>query len=122
MLTHFQREVVMSPHASILCLALVAAMTSAGAATEASGTQASPSNEANAGRPSLAALLDASRTKNTIPALAAVATRADGVLEIAVSGIRRQGKPEAVGPEDLFHIGSNGKAMTATLIGILVEK
>ena len=52
----------------------------------------------------------------------AVATRAGGVLEIAVSGVRRQGKPDAVGAEDLFHLGSNTKAMTATLIGILVEK
>src|SRR5262249_20400973 len=57
-----------------------------------------------------------------IPALAAVATRADAVLEIAASGIRRDGRPDPVTAEDLFHLGSNTKAMTATLIGILVEE
>src|SRR5262245_31142455 len=74
------------------------------------------------GRPALSALLDDARAKNEIPALAAVATRADAVLEIAASGIRRQGRPDRVTPQDLFHIGSNTKAMTATLVAILVEQ
>jgi CubicO group peptidase (beta-lactamase class C family) len=112
----------MSPKVSILCIALFAAIPSARAAMDARSAEASPPRDATADRPSLAVLLEAARTKSAVPALAAVATRADGVLEIAVAGIRRHGKPDPVSSEDLFHIGSNGKAMTATLLGILVEK
>lgn len=73
-------------------------------------------------RPALEPLLQDACAKNTIPAMAAMATRADGILEIAASGFRHHGRPDRVRPGDLFHLGSNTKAMTATLIGILVEE
>ena len=66
-------------------------------------------------------LLDASRTRHKIPGMVLVATRGDEVLDIAVSGVRRQGDPERISPNDLFHIGSNAKAITATVLAMRVE-
>lgn len=37
------------------------------------------------------------------------------------AGVRRQGLPHEVTVDDLIHIGSNGKAMTATMLAVLVE-
>ena len=71
---------------------------------------------------SLADLLDQVRALHKIPALAAVATRKDSVLEIAVAGVRHDGEPGLVAPTDRFHIGSNVKAMTATVLAMLVEQ
>ncbi len=45
----------------------------------------------------------------------------DGV-EIAVAGVRAVGSPEAVEVDDLWHIGSDTKSMTATLVARLVEQ
>ena len=101
----------------MLCLALVMTAPSVGQEMHPpSGVQ--PATEA----PPLRTLLEESRAQHKIPALAAVATRADNVLEIAVAGVRREANPDQVTPEDRFHIGSNAKAMTATLIAILIEQ
>lgn len=50
-----------------------------------------------------------------------VATRGDAVLEIAAVGVRRDGAPDRVTSSDRFHIGSDVKAMTATMLATLVE-
>src|SRR5215510_1386345 len=102
----------MSRRAPIILVLALAIAASSAVATEA---PAPP-------RPALEAVLEDSRAKHEIPSLVAIATRADEVLEIAASGIRREGKPDRVTPKDLFHIGSNTKAMTATLVAILVEQ
>jgi CubicO group peptidase (beta-lactamase class C family) len=51
-----------------------------------------------------------------------VATRGDAMLELVVVGVRRSGAPDLVTPADRFHIGSDAKAMTATMLATLVEK
>ncbi len=51
----------------------------------------------------------------------AVGVLRDGRVEIAVGGFRIAGQEVAVGADDLWHIGSNAKAMTATLVARLVE-
>ncbi|MGL4236284.1 serine hydrolase domain-containing protein [Tabrizicola sp.] len=45
----------------------------------------------------------------------------DGQLDLGFGGFRVAGGAEAVGPDDLWHIGSNTKSMTATLVARLVE-
>jgi D-alanyl-D-alanine carboxypeptidase len=100
----------------ILCLGLLA-----GALGAASPVQL-PSPSVAATQAPLAALLEQVRTLHKIPALAAVATRKDKLLEIAVAGVRRDGEPELVTPADRFHIGSNVKAMTATVLAMLIEQ
>jgi CubicO group peptidase (beta-lactamase class C family) len=43
-------------------------------------------------------------------------------LRVVSEGHRRRGSPEPVAPGDLWHIGSNTKAMTAALYARLVEQ
>ena len=44
-----------------------------------------------------------------------------GLRAIAANGVRRNGSPNGVTPSDLIHIGSNTKAMTATMLATLVS-
>jgi len=76
----------------------------------------------SATRTSLATLLEQARKNHSIPAMAAVATRAEALIEVAEDGFRHDGRPELVTSDSRFHIGSNGKAMTATVVSMLVEK
>ncbi|MEM8523478.1 MAG: serine hydrolase domain-containing protein [Bacteroidota bacterium] len=62
------------------------------------------------------------RVKNNIPGMAVAVVRADTIPEIFVLGHRRGGHPDKVQLDDLFHIGSNTKAMTAFAAAHLVEQ
>lgn len=68
----------------------------------------------------LRALLDTLRRTHDVPALAAAFVTSDRVIAAAV-GHRRLGGPANVTDADRFHLGSNGKAMTALLVARLVE-
>ena len=70
----------------------------------------------------LATLLDAERYEHDLPALAGAIVTADGVIDTSAVGCRRYGGPANVTVDDRFHLGSNGKALTATLIGVLVDE
>ena len=54
-----------------------------------------------------------------VPALGAMAIDSDGVLGSGVAGVRARGSDTPVTDGDRFHIGSNTKAMTAALVGIV---
>lgn len=71
---------------------------------------------------SLDDVLEPIRAKHKLPALAAVVVTADGVRMAGAVGARRSGKDEPVTREDLWHLGSCSKAMTATLVARLVEQ
>lgn len=62
-------------------------------------------------------LLDASGAPG-----AAVAVMNDQTIRIGVAGSRINGRDIPVEPDDLWHMGSNTKAMTATLVARLVEQ
>lgn len=68
------------------------------------------------------ALLSQVRERHDLPAIAAVVVRADEVLAVSAVGVRKQGQPQSVLVTDRFHIGSNGKAITSTVIAKLVEE
>lgn len=69
----------------------------------------------------LAGLLAPIRAQHGVPALGA-AVLIDGRLHaLGVTGIRRLGHDELVTPDDLWHLGSCTKAMTATLLARAVE-
>ena len=55
------------------------------------------------------------------PAIGAVRWK-DGEVMIRTAGLRESGGDNAVTSDDLWHIGSNTKSMTATLIARLVER
>lgn len=73
-------------------------------------------------RVSFSEQLEVVRSKHHVPALGAAAMRGGELLEIAAMGWRRVGSPERVTTEDLWHIGSCAKSMTASLAAILVER
>lgn len=55
------------------------------------------------------------------PALAGAVVGRDGLIWTGVMGVRAEGGEDAVTDHDLWHLGSNTKAMTAMLYGRLVE-
>jgi len=60
------------------------------------------------------------RTK--VPALAAIVIRGGKVVGQATVGVRKKGDPTPAERGDVFHLGTCTKAITATLIGELVEE
>jgi len=62
------------------------------------------------------------RERYRLPALAGATVCSSGEIESGVVGIRRLGALEAAGPDDLFHVGSVTKSMTATMLATLVEE
>lgn len=89
--------------ASVLALALLTA-TPAAAFTDLS--------------PELAAI----RAAHDLPALAAAVIRNGEIIAAGAAGTRVAGQDNPVTVDDRFHIGSDGKALTATLAGSLVDE
>lgn len=90
----------------------------------AGGCGQKPSSAPTA-RPSGAAadsLLQGMQEQHAIPAMAAVVVRSDSIVAAGATGVRRQGRSARVSIRDRFHLGSNTKAMTATLAAVLVEQ
>src|SRR5450830_666767 len=56
-----------------------------------------------------------------LPSLEICVIRADSVVDVAVGGVRKAGGTDAVTSQDLFHLGSMTKAMTATMLSTLVR-
>lgn len=113
----------MSPGALVRSLALAFALLATVASSPGVSASGFPVVEAPAKQERRAeVLLDRLRERHGLPALAAVVVRPDATLELAVTGFRQQGEPEKVEPADRFHLGSMGKAITATVIAQLVEE
>ena len=70
----------------------------------------------------LRAVLEEIQAEAELPALAGMLVVGDEIVEIAAVGVRAMGDPTPVTVDDKWHIGSNTKAMTATLAGIFVER
>jgi CubicO group peptidase (beta-lactamase class C family) len=66
-------------------------------------------------------LLRPIREARGVPALAALVADSDGLLGEGVAGVRKWGDPTLATTTDKWHLGSDTKAMTATLVGLLVE-
>ncbi len=67
-------------------------------------------------------ILEPIRIKHQIPALAGAILTGEGLTASGAVGVRKAGTQFEVRAEDKWHLGSNTKAMTASLIGRLVEK
>lgn len=72
--------------------------------------------------PTLERTLEDVRVLHRLPALGTVVVDADQQPRIVVSGVRRRGDETPVAEGDLWHLGSNTKAMTATMIAVLVDR
>jgi CubicO group peptidase (beta-lactamase class C family) len=67
-------------------------------------------------------LLAPIREKHGVPAMAAALVTSTGLVTAGVVGTRKRGTEIATTLNDQWHLGSDTKAMTATLVGKLVEK
>ncbi len=67
-------------------------------------------------------VLEPIRAKHKLPALAAAVVLKGRVVALDAVGVRKAGSDAAVTLDDQFHIGSCTKAMTATVVGLLVEQ
>lgn len=56
-----------------------------------------------------------------VPGMAAIVIRDFAVETEYLAGVRALGSPAMIAPNDRWHLGSDGKAMTATLIAKLVD-
>jgi CubicO group peptidase (beta-lactamase class C family) len=65
--------------------------------------------------------MEAIRKKYDLPALAVVVVKDGKICERDAVGVRKIGDPTPVTTNDVFHIGSCTKSMTATLAAILIE-
>ena len=70
----------------------------------------------------LNALLEPIRQQYNVPGLTAAFVRGRDLVALGAVGVRRIGATERVQANDLWHLGSNTKSMTATLIAMLVEQ
>jgi CubicO group peptidase (beta-lactamase class C family) len=93
-------------------------------AVQATTTPAAPAPAPRAaeGRDAaITAKLEEFRAAAKIPALGATLVTTDGAVGEWVTGVRANGHPEKVERDDVWHLGSCTKSMTATLIALLVE-
>ncbi|HWG43154.1 MAG TPA: serine hydrolase domain-containing protein [Gemmataceae bacterium] len=67
------------------------------------------------------AILTPLREKYKLPALAAAVVRGKGLMAVGAVGVRKCGDDTKVTVSDEFHLGSDTKAMTATVIASLVQ-
>jgi CubicO group peptidase (beta-lactamase class C family) len=69
-------------------------------------------------RPTLEPILH----KHDLPAMAAAIVTSDGIVGVGAVGVRKYGGAQPATLNDEFHLGSDTKAMTATILAILVEQ
>ena len=65
--------------------------------------------------------LEAIRKSHDLPSLGAAIVTDEGLQLVPTTGVRKKGRDTPVTDRDLWHLGSCGKAMTATMIARLVE-
>ena len=82
----------------------------------------SPSRAQTANDPALVAILEPIRVKYHLPALAGAIFTQDGLVEMAATGVRKAGTDIPVTADDLWHLGSDTKVMTAMLAGTFVAE
>jgi D-alanyl-D-alanine carboxypeptidase len=70
----------------------------------------------------IGARLEGLRIDADVPALGAALVTVDGLQGVWVTGLRSKKNEAVVTTDDLWHLGSCTKAMTATLIALLVER
>ncbi|MCC2672325.1 MAG: penicillin-binding protein beta-lactamase class, partial [Armatimonadetes bacterium] len=102
-----------------LTLPLPSAFTTGAAAAPVVRRGMPPLPTLNAG--TLTTILSTARTRYKLPGMSAAVLQ-DGVTVVAADGLRQVKKTTPVTADDQWHLGSCGKAMTATLCARLVER
>ena len=110
-----------------LCAMALASSLSAGESRRpASRPSSAPASAETAcpavGDEAIVKILKPVRQKYDLPAMAGAIVTSKGLAAAAAVGVRKRGTDVAVGLEDQWHLGSDTKAMTALLVGLLVER
>ncbi len=105
---------------AILSVFLLSACT--GCIVTPGGLPANAASNDGVGDADLLNVLRQVRKSSKVPAMAAALITSQGLQRVAASGTRRWGTDSPVTTNDLWHLGSDTKAMTATLAAILVEE
>jgi CubicO group peptidase (beta-lactamase class C family) len=100
------------PLAFVLVLVVATSGTLVARAAERAGT---PVDD-------LSPLLAESVKKHKLPGMAAAIVDGGKITALGAAGVRVRGHVEKITADDLFHIGSDTKSMTATLIPVLIEE
>jgi CubicO group peptidase (beta-lactamase class C family) len=95
--------------------ASTAAVLTLGAGLSAYGQSATADKRLNA-------LLEPIRLKHGVPALGGAIVAGKGLEALGAVGVRKKGTDISVTVADEWHLGSNTKALTAAMIGALVER
>ena len=73
-------------------------------------------------QPSFDSILEVTRAEYGFPALSAIIVLNNGNIYNGLSGVRKYGDETPVTANDCWHLGSNCKSFTATIVGRLVEQ
>jgi CubicO group peptidase (beta-lactamase class C family) len=84
--------------------------------TKVTGLQAAPATAADVNQ-----TLETIRKKYDLPALAVAVTMEGVICDRGAVGVRKRWDPTPITTNDVFHIGSCTKSMTATLAAMLIE-
>lgn len=104
--------------ALLLATALAASLSACGG-----GGDAKEPTAPQAPADPLSAIVDSVRAAWNLPAMgAAIVTLEGGVTAVAVAGTRRASGGPAVSTDDLWHLGSNTKAVTSLLAAVAVSQ
>jgi len=72
-------------------------------------------------KPEWESKLESIRDQYKLPALGGAIVTSAGLQGVAVTGVRKAGSNVVATVDDLWHLGSNTKAMTSTLAAVAVE-
>lgn len=103
------------------CLLALAVLLFACASGPRPTPRAVPATAPSEGDAGLARELDAIRTTHGLPGVAALRIEGSAITESAAVGFRTLPGRTPLALSDRFHLGSDGKAMTATLAAVLIE-
>lgn len=109
-------------HRARFALTTFCVLALCGSALGQSSQPSTESTERAAYEAAITGLLRATVDEGELPAIGAAVIRDQKLVGVAVAGVRRAGSPEPVTTADVWHLGSCGKAMTATVIAMLVEE
>ena len=110
----------------VVCVALLVAAAMVMQKRQAMGspTQSHPASAfcPLVGDEAVTSVLKPIRQKFGVPAMAAAVVTSEGIQFVGAVGVRKRGTETSVTLSDQWHLGSDTKAMTATLIARLVER
>ncbi len=84
--------------------------------------EAQEKNPRGSGDEAIVEVLTKVRKSPDLPGIIGAIASPDQPTRVGAVGLRKSGAPEPFGADDLVHLGSDTKAMTATMIATLVEE